>query len=63
MASKCPYAFRVRGDVSLHCLRLMETRYPQCGHQYFCPNTGRWEASPESNKCPIRKKSNETERN
>lgn len=63
MADSCPYAFRVRGDVSIHCLALKAARYSQCGHQYFCPNTGKWETSPEARKCPLRKKSNDTERN
>ena len=63
MAGKCPYAFRVRGDVSLHCTLLKEARYSQCAHQYFCPNTGRWEPSPEAKRCPARRKSNEAERN
>lgn len=63
MADSCPYAFRVRGDVSIHCLALKSAQYSQCGHQYFCPNTRKWETSPEARKCPLRKKSNDTERN
>lgn len=52
----CPFAYRKRGDVSLHCKKLEGDRWTQCGHQYFCRNTKRWEATKQAKDCPLRKK-------
>lgn len=56
MAEKCPYAFRKRTDKSVHCKHLVNENFDYCAHQYMCPNTKRWEASPWAEDCPLRKK-------
>lgn len=60
----CPYSQRARGFPHLMCALL----YPLdgmpgtaigkanvvCAHQYLCPQTNRWELSPNANNCPRR---------
>ena len=53
-AERCKYALRKRGDVSLHCELLAQEKFSQCIHQYYCNNTGRWEASPSEKTCRIK---------
>lgn len=56
MSENCPNAYRKKGDVSLHCRALEGQRFTQCAHQYLCPRTRRWEATPDARKCKLRKK-------
>ncbi len=51
---KCKFAFRKPGDASIHCELLTKYNASQCAHQYYCKRSRRWEASPQSNTCPIR---------
>lgn len=51
----CPYAFRKPRDVAIHCNQL-DGANDYCAHQYFCPDTGRWEATKQSNECPLSRK-------
>lgn len=51
----CPNAFRKLRDVAIHC-KLLNGANDYCAHQYYCPNTGRWEATTLANECPLRKR-------
>lgn len=64
MVTGCPYADRNPSFRHILCKRRYNGRKPEtekecihavCGHQYFCPNTQRWELTPEAEKCPTRK--------
>ena len=51
--SECRYAYRVSGDVSVHCRVLQEkgARHDYCVHQYLCNRTKRWETSKDDRSC------------
>lgn len=51
MNYRCPYAYRVNGKNAVLCRQLKDA--PYCGHQYFCPNTQRWENTEGARKCPL----------
>lgn len=53
--AECKYAYRVIGDVSLHCMAQKESgaRHDYCAHQYLCAQTRRWEVSSGAGKCEI----------
>lgn len=51
----CQFAYRKRGDASIHCKKI-NGNMDYCAHQYFCPKTQRWEATEQTNKCPLRNK-------
>ena len=52
----CIYAYRKLDKGTVHC-KAQQERVEQgkdfCGHQYLCPNTGRWENTQEAVKCPL----------
>ena len=53
----CPYAYRKIGDVSLHCCAdEHNSESDWCAHQFFCPDTGRCEVSPDGARCPLRER-------
>jgi len=52
MGERCVYAYRKKGDVSVHCRRMNNTM-DYCGHQYMCPNTRRWEVN-KAQPCALR---------
>lgn len=54
MAERCKYAYRNRGDVSVHC-KLLPKDSSWCGHQYMCPNSQRWEVNKAA-QCSLRNK-------
>nr|DAD87640.1 MAG TPA: hypothetical protein [Siphoviridae sp. ctoMB99] len=58
MSENCPYAYRKRGDVSVHCKKMPENA-SWCGHQYLCPQTKRCEATKQAALCPLRKEKNQ----
>lgn len=62
MAEKCASAYRKNGDASVHCHQI-NGKFDYCGVQYFCTNSGRWEAPKDIGKCPLKstkeKKQNE----
>lgn len=56
MACRCKHGYRKRNDSALHC-RAIEGDMDYCGHQYHCPNTGRWEVNcSTSHNCPYKNK-------
>lgn len=62
MSEKCPYAYRKRGDVSIHCKLMEYARFTYCGHSYFCGVTRRWEASDEAANCTVRNDARKAEK-
>ena len=58
MAERCPYAVRRPGSVSLLCEK-QTGRYPICGHQHLCPQTGKWENTAIAARCPLREANSE----
>ena len=55
MTYKCPHAYRANGKNTVFCGKLDIA--PYCGHQYFCPNTQRWENTEDARNCPLAQKS------
>lgn len=54
MAEKCKYAYRKRGDVSVHCMAIRRA-YDYCINMYYCGDSKRYEANDGVNVCNIRK--------
>lgn len=52
MAENCAYAYRKRGDVSVHC-KLINGQFDYCTNMYMCSNTKRWEVNKAA-QCAIR---------
>lgn len=52
---KCEQAYRKPGKNSVHCKIQTANggKWDFCAHQYFCPNSNRWELNAEANKCPM----------
>lgn len=51
MNYRCPYAYRENGKNTVLCKQMKDA--PYCGHQYFCPNTQRWENTEGARGCPL----------
>lgn len=58
----CQYAYKKRGDVSVHCTLLKPFASDYCAYQYLCNQTRRWEVSKRSNECSVRRKYGEENR-
>ena len=53
MAENCKFAYRKRGDASVHCT-LMPKDATWCAHQGICWQSQRWEVN-KNVQCQIRK--------
>ncbi len=51
MNYRCPYAYRENGRNTVLCRQIKDA--PYCAHQYFCPNTQRWENTEGARGCPL----------
>ena len=44
-------SYRENGKNTVLCKQMKDA--PYCGHQYFCPNTQRWENTEGARGCPL----------
>lgn len=53
----CPLMYRSTAAGSLHCkaqTSRREEKKDYCAHQYYCPQTRRWENTQAAQKCAIK---------